>query len=270
MRYFALFLLFFSLSVFPVCSQKKKKGNDVDKLFGKYSSYQVVSSTLRGASLYLISGHGGPDPGAIGKYHGKELHEDEYAYDIVLRLARELLMRGAKVQVIIQDKKDGIRDDYVLKNSNREQCMGDDIPLNQIDRLNQRCVAINKLYKTDWSQYKRSIFVHVDSRGAGKQTDVFFYYAPGSKKGKTLAENMHATFGKKYGEHQPNRGFTGTVSERSLYVLVNSQPVAAFLELGNICNSQDQKRLVIPSNRQALARWIADGIEKDYKRYKKK
>lgn len=96
-----------------------------------------------------MSGHGGPDPGAIGIYQGRQLHEDEYAYDIILRLARELLSRGAKVHIIIQDKKDGIRDGHVLANSKRETCMGDPIPLNQVARLKQRCDWVNKLYRKD-------------------------------------------------------------------------------------------------------------------------
>ena len=99
--------------------------------------------------FYLVSGHGGPDPGAIGIYQGRQLHEDEYAYDIILRLARELLSRGAKVHIIIQDKKDGIRDGHVLANSKRETCMGDPIPLNQVARLKQRCDWVNKLYRKD-------------------------------------------------------------------------------------------------------------------------
>ena len=269
MKFFAFILLFFTLFPSSVYSKNKNDQAQVKKLFGKYSKFQTTSNSLKGASFYLVSGHGGPDPGAIGKYKGKELHEDEYAYDIVLRLARELMSRGAKVQVIIQDKKDGIRDDYVLKNSKNETCMGEVIPLNQVSRLKQRCVAIDKLFKQDKNKYKRSIFVHVDSRGKGEQTDVFFYHAPRSKKGKALAENLHSTFNKKYDKHQPNRGFNGTVGERNLYVLAKSQPVGVFLELGNIKNEKDQKRLVIPQNRQALARWIADGVVKDYKQYKK-
>ena len=83
---------------------------------------------------------GDPDPGCIGKYRGKELHEDEYAYDIILRLGRELMKRGAKVHFIIQDAKDGIRDQAILNNSKRETCMGKAIPLNQIARLKQRLV----------------------------------------------------------------------------------------------------------------------------------
>lgn len=260
MRYTLLLVcLFLCLSSFS----KNKK----EPLFGKsYSSYKVESNTLKGAVFYLVSGHGGPDPGCIGRYQGKELHEDEYAYDIILRLGRELMKRGAKVYFIIQDSKDGIRDSYILNNSKRETCMGKPIPLNQIERLNQRCVAINKLYRKDKSSYKRAIFIHVDSRSRNHQTDVYFYHAPKSTYGKRLASNIRSTFRSKYRKHQPGRGFDGTVSDRNLYVLRNTTPVAVFMELGNIQNSLDQKRLVIPNNRQALANWITEGIVADYRR----
>ena len=146
----------------PTYAVKQKKKQHYEPLFGKsLASYQVTSSTLKGATFYLVSGHGGPDPGCIGKYQGKELHEDEYAYDIILRLGRELLKRGAKVHFIIQDAKDGIRNTAILKNSKRETCMGKAIPLGQVARLQQRCDAINRLYRKDKSKYKRAIFIHV-------------------------------------------------------------------------------------------------------------
>lgn len=246
-------LILCCLVVLPGFSRKKKTSG-YEPLFGKsQAAYQITSSSLKGATFYLVSGHGGPDPGCIGKYRGKELHEDEYAYDIVLRLGRELLKRGAKVHFIIQDKKDGIRNAAILNNSKRETCMGEAIPLNQVARLQQRCDAINRLYRRDNSNYKRAIFVHVDSRSRGKQTDVFFYHSPGSKYGKRLADQLKRTFTAKYDRHQPNRGFNGTVSSRNLFVLRNSTPYAVFLELGNIQNARDQQRLVIPDNRQALA-----------------
>ena len=255
-------ILFFLLGTCAFAQTRK------EPLFGKAeATYKVTSNSLKGAVFYLVSGHGGPDPGCIGRYQGKELHEDEYAYDIVLRLGRELLQRGAKVYFIIQDKKDGIRNTYVLKNSKRETCMGKKIPLNQVERLNQRCEAINRLHRKERkARYKRAIFVHVDSRSRNNQTDVFFYHAPGSKYGERLAKSIQSTFRAKYKKFQPNRGFDGTVSERNLHVLRNSTPVGVFLELGNIQNAQDQKRLVIPDNRQALANWMTEAIEKDFKR----
>lgn len=252
--------------VLPLSAQKQKAAGK-EPLFGKQNqNYSVTSRELKGACFYLVSGHGGPDPGAIGIYQGRQLHEDEYAYDIVLRLGRELLMRGAKVYFIIQDKKDGIRSGYYLGNSKRETCMGERIPLDQIQRLKQRCNWVDKLYKKDKSSYKRAVFVHVDSRSRSKQTDVYFYHAPGSKNGLRLANALRSTLAAKYKKHQPGRGFSGTVSERNLYVLRNTLPAAVFLELGNIQNKRDQQRLVQENNRQALARWIAEGIVADYKK----
>ncbi len=247
-------------------SGKARKG--YEPLFGKkYANYSQVSSELKGTCFYLVSGHGGPDPGAIGKIGNHELHEDEYAYDIILRVARNLMQRGAKVHIIIQDKKDGIRDGMYLNNTKRETCMGSKIPLNQVSRLKQRCDKINALMKQDKETYKRALFIHVDSRARGKQMDVFFYHA-GSKQGKKLANTVKQTFKSKYAHHQPGRGFTGTVSKRNLYVLRNAQPVSLFIEIGNIQNKYDQQRIILSNNRQALANWISEAFVKDYKQYK--
>ncbi len=204
-----------------------------EPLFGKsLAEVKVTGNRLKGACFYVVSGHGGPDPGAIGRIGSVELHEDEYAYDVALRLARNLMEEGAKVYIIIQDAKDGIRDDQYLNNSKRETCMGAPIPLNQVARLRQRCEKINALYQKDRKSYTycRSIFLHVDSRSKSHQTDVFFYHAP-----KRLA---------------------------------NSSPAGVFVELGNIQNTFDQRRFVMSSNRQALAKWMMEGFITDYKKSK--
>ncbi len=245
---------------------KSKKTSVVEPLLGKeHKNVSIKSRELEGACLYLVCGHGGPDPGAIGKVGRRQLHEDEYAYDIVLRLGRALMEKGATVHFIIQDKKDGIRDDKYLSNSERETCMGSPIPLDHVARLQQRCNAINRLARQDKEKYKRAIFIHVDSRRRKEQVDVFLYHATKSTLGRRLANNIRRTVEQKYDTHQPNRGFHGTVSARNLYVLRKSNPVAAFLELGNIQNERDRKRLIIASNREALANWICQGILKDFK-----
>ncbi len=243
-----------------------------EPLFGtKLAKGKIESNKLKGACFYVVSGHGGPDPGAIGRVNNHELHEDEYAYDVALRLARDLMQEGAEVRIIIQDAKDGIRDDQYLSNSKRETCMGTAIPLNQTERLKQRCDKINALYEKDKKQYKycRAIFIHVDSRNKGQETDVFFYHADGNQSGRALAKTMQQTFKAKYQQYQPGRGFGGSVGPRSLYVLRNATPTSLFVELGNIQNSHDQKRFVLNSNRQALANWLLEGFIKDFNNQKR-
>ncbi|MDR1610146.1 MAG: N-acetylmuramoyl-L-alanine amidase [Candidatus Symbiothrix sp.] len=246
----------------------KKSKSGYQPLFGqKYAHYTILNDELKGACFFLSSGHGGPDCGAFAKVNGKILCEDEYAYDVTLRLARNLLQRGATVHIIIQDPKDGIRDGKYLENSSIETCMGSRIPLKQVKRLRQRTDKINALNRKAKEKYRRAVFIHLDSRGKKKQLDVYFYYQDKQKnkvKSKRLSETMRGTFADRYAKVQPGRGFSGTVSTRNLAVLRNAEPVSIFMELANMKNEFDQRRYILDDNRQALANWMTLGFIRDY------
>jgi N-acetylmuramoyl-L-alanine amidase len=237
-----------------------------EPLFGKnYEEYQIEDQALAGARFFLVSGHGGPDPGATCFLNGKALHEDEYAYDITLRLARNLLSHGAAVQIITQDARDGIRDSEYLNNSDSETCMGEKIPASQEARLKQRCVKINNLSAEAKEKYQRAVFIHLDNRSYSEQTDIYFYHT-NDIQSEQLAQTAQKTFQTQYDKYQTNRAFNGTASIRDLYVLRNTNPVSIYVEMGNIRNSYDQKRILISDNRQALAGWLTLSLIEDYKR----
>ena len=237
-------------------------------IFGEEEALVVKKSDqLSGAIYYLISGHGGPDPGAIETYGDVTIAEDEYAYDVTLRLAKELLAHGAMVYIIVRDENDGIRNNRALEIDRDEVVYPEQkIPLRQVDRLKQRVEAVNELYLKNRGSYQRLLVTHVDSRSKGQNIDVFFYHHKKSRNGKRLAENIHNTFLAKYKEYQPNREYTGTFSDRSnLYLVKNTLPAMAYIEIGNLRNKKDQRRILDPDNRQALAKWITEGVLADYK-----
>ncbi|MCB2218898.1 MAG: N-acetylmuramoyl-L-alanine amidase [Bacteroidetes bacterium] len=243
-------------------------GSSIFPIFGKeYEKVDIQSTALTGHVYYIVAGHGGPDPGAMGNYNGHVLCEDEYAYDISLRLARNLLEQNATVYMINRDPNDGIRSGAYLEPDKDEVCYPEQvIPLNQIRRLNQRVDAINSLYnqhKKVGAKKQRAIIIHVDSRATGQRIDMFFYHNPKSKNGKKLAENLRNTIAQKYDQHQKGRGYNGTVKARNLHMLRETYPVAVYAELGNIRNYKDQKRFIIEDNRQAVANWLLEGIMKD-------
>ena len=244
--------------------KNKKKGVITNKLFGpKYEDIEVIDNQLIGEIYYVVSGHGGPDPGACCTSTSSTLCEDEYAYDVSLRLARNLMQHGATVHMIIQDT-DGIRDEKYLECDRDEKCMGTTkIPLNQKKRLHQRAAAINglhKKYKKKGYKTQKAIMIHVDSRSESKSQDVFFYHWGKSKTSKKLAYDLQSTFKAKYKKYQKDRGYHGYVAERGLYMLRNTAPAAVFVELANIRNKDDHKRLLIETNRQALANWLFEGL----------
>lgn len=238
----------------------------VNPLFGpKYERVEFEDKSLYNQIFYIISGHGGPDPGALCSHTEVDMCEDEYAYDVALRLARDLTQHGATVHMIVQDGNDGIRDEPFLECDHDEaMCTGCKIPLGQLTRLKIRTDAVNKLY----AQYKkkkvksqRLIEIHVDSRSEEHRQDVFFYHYNGVESEK-IANNLHSVFQSKYQVHQKDRGYFGHVSKRGLYTLRKAKPASVYIELANIKNSEDHKRLTLNTNRQALANWLFEGLIK--------
>lgn len=248
-------------------SQSKISGYRKFPIFGKKNAYiPLVDDKLRGKVFYVVSGHGGPDVGAVGKWKNKQLCEDEYAYDVSLRLARQLLQHGALVYMITRDPDDGLRSDKYLPCDKDEYCWGNyKIPRSQKSRLYQRSDAINELYERHRKQgltEQTTIVIHIDSRNTKESTDVFFYYFPGSSKGKKTAQKIHSTLRDKYKKYRKGGRYDGTVTARDLHMLREPKTNSVFIELGNIRNKYDQQRFILEANREALAKWLFEGLIK--------
>lgn len=242
-------------------------GKRIFPIFGKqYEATPLLSSKLKGRIYYISSGHGGPDPGAIAKRGKHTLCEDEYAYDVALRLCRLLVSHGATAYMIVRDPDDGIRNGEILPCDTDEVVWGGDrLPFRQKERLFQRSDIINELYDKNRlvsAANQIAVMIHVDSRSTGKRIDAFFCHHASSESGKKLATQLQQTFKKKYDQYQQGRGYFGTVEARDLHMLRECKPTSVFVELGNIRNAADQQRIILAKNRQLLAEWLFEGLTK--------
>jgi N-acetylmuramoyl-L-alanine amidase len=235
-------------------------------IFGKkYEKTPLISKKLKGKIFYIVSGHGGPDVGAEGEREHHTLCEDEYAYDVALRLVRLLVSHGATAYMIVRDQDDGIRDDEYLDCDKDEVVWGNlEIPKPQKKRLFQRSDLINKMtdknIEADLTD-QTIVEIHVDSRSRNAKTDVFFYFRKGSEPSEILAKKMHHTFKQKYLKVRAQRSYNGTVNGRDLHTLRETHTKrAVYVELGNIRNFHDQHRLVLAKNRQVLANWLGESF----------
>lgn len=252
----------------PETSFVKKVSNKMlnIKLFGdKEEIVPIESEELKDHVFYIVPGHGGPDPGAMYKDKDSDFTycEDEYAYDVSLRLARNLMTKAATVYVIVQDKNDGIRDAEYLECDNDEVCIGDhEMPRNQLSRLRQGMIKTNQLYfkhQLEGIKNQYMISIHIDSQDEDNRQDVYFYYQSESKASKKKAKKLKSVFSDKYREKQ-GRAYKGSISARPLYVMRTSEADPIFIELANIQNAQDRKRITSPRNRQFLADWIMEAF----------
>ena len=235
-----------------------------DILGSEHAFVPLVDNQLAGRIFYLVAGHGGPDPGAVGKRAGHTLYEDEYAYDVTLRLCRNILAHGGTPYMIVRDENDGIRDQQYLAGDKDEVVWGGaPIPRGQKTRLFQRSDAINALYDENLARGitdQTMLCIHVDSRHRGKRIDLFFYHYPDDLIGAKRAERLHRTIQAKYDQHRPGRGYAGTIGGRDLHMLRETKPSGVYIELANIANPTDQQRIILPKNRQLLADWLLMGL----------
>jgi N-acetylmuramoyl-L-alanine amidase len=241
---------------------KSVKGAKTFAIFGKkYQDVEQVDRSLKGKVFYVEGGHGGPDPGAEAKVQGRTLCEDEYAYDVSLRVARELIKHGAVVYIINRDPTDGIRDgDFLVCDSDELTYPDIKVARNHKERLTQRSDAVNLLYEANRKKGvkdQRLIVIHVDSRGVSQQTDTFLYYQNGNDDSYRIAKKMQRTLEDKYARY---RDYKGSLTTRDLHMLRECKPTTVYVELGNIRNEFDRKRLMIKNNRQAIAAWLAEGF----------
>jgi N-acetylmuramoyl-L-alanine amidase len=249
-----------------ILATEKKAGVKTRRyaIFGKnYEDVPLVSKKLKDKIFYVEGGHGGPDPGAEAKVSGRTLCEDEYAYDVSLRVARELIKQGGIVYIINRDLNDGIRDgEFLICDRDEVTYPNLKVPVHQKTRLTQRSDAINELYDMNDKRGltdQRLIVIHVDSRGRNEQIDTFLYYQSDNDESKALAKKMKQTLESHY---EGKREWKGTLSTRDLHMLRETKPTTVFVEIGNIRNEFDRKRIMIKNNRQAIASWLAEGFMK--------
>ncbi|MDP8218911.1 MAG: N-acetylmuramoyl-L-alanine amidase [Candidatus Theseobacter exili] len=199
------------------------------KLPGKWKENKVSPSKL---TVILDPGHGGPDPGAIGRSGTREKY---IVLDIAQRVARILKSKG--IHVIMTRKAD-----YFITLWRR--------------------AYISKLANAD-------VFVSIHGNAHRKRSvkGIETFYprnSPGiSRKerhrhnnSRKLAKNIQYNLIRQTGSQ--NRG----VKPAGFYVIKNCSIPSALVEVGFLTHAYEERKLRQPSYREIIARGIAIGIIK--------
>jgi N-acetylmuramoyl-L-alanine amidase CwlD len=187
---------------------------------------------LSGLSIVVDAGHGGWDPGAVGR---TGLSEKDVNLDIALRLARLLEEAGARV-VLTRDDDGSVNGIYNGDTAGRRKEL-----LSRCDLANE---AGGDLY----------VAIHCNSRGYASKcgTETFYRKADSAEFAQVLQEETVKTLGRPDGGAHRH--------PKAIIVLYGTEMPAALVEVAYISNSTEEALLATKEFRQQAAYGIFNGI----------
>jgi N-acetylmuramoyl-L-alanine amidase len=249
------------------------KGFD-DEIRRKLAKKRRGRLPLKGWRIVIDPGHGGVDPGAIvsnktGANKPVYVVEDEYVYDIALRVYEELRLRGAEVEMTLLSPNHLIRDNLPASATfvHEQNEVYNDKRYNQKKRsaarprsanLNQRVRIANQFYKGGKKRRTLFLSIHADNSPGRPKGPLALYLKRNGKIDKpsrTFAQLMQKAL------DGPN--LKAQIKGRSLGVLRGNKANAEILvEIRNVHDVGEAYLLRFHEKRQRDAERIAEGILK--------
>ncbi|ODA42162.1 N-acetylmuramoyl-L-alanine amidase [Desulfosporosinus sp. BG] len=192
---------------------------------------EIWSWTLGNRVVVIDAGHGGVDPGAVGK--GKVLEKD-VTLAVSKRLQALVQQSGAKTIMVREDDRDLGASQGLLKRKRED--------------LAQRIqLAMD-------SQAEVYISIHANSFPDPKLTGAQTFYHSDSPEGKLLAQSIQQELNKM------TNGKRVIKANQDIYVLKKAHQAAVTVELGFLSNLEEEQLLTTPEYQEKLAIAIYQGL----------
>ena len=195
---------------------------------------KIWSWTLGNRVVVIDAGHGGVDPGAVGK--GKVLEKD-VTLAVSKRLQTLVQQSGAKTIMVREDDSDLGTSQGLLKRKREDLAR----------RIQLAMDAQAEVY----------ISIHANSFSDAKLTGAQTFYHSDSPEGKLLAQSIQQEL------NSMTNGKRVIKGNQDIYVLKKAHQAAVTVELGFLSNFAEEQLLATPEYQQKLAVAIYQGLS-DY------
>ncbi|QEN07961.1 LysM peptidoglycan-binding domain-containing protein [Oceanispirochaeta crateris] len=245
-----------------------KKASALMEDFDKAArSLPPLSHSLQGITVILDPGHGGLDPGAIvansdGNGNTVYVVEDEYCYDISLRVYRDLIRHGADVVLTVISPNQVIRktEDASLTFVNEKNEVYNNRSVNRSDTawpvgnawgLDQRKLIAGAALEESPGNSSVFISIHADNNpGDGKGSRILYHPSEKDQSSERLAQHLRDHMG------------SGSLSRSQEVRVLNENPAeaAVLVEVRNLAYKSNAWAIRNEELRQDDADRIVRGI----------
>lgn len=214
------------------------------------------------SKVVVDAGHGGKDPGAIGRY---SLKEKDITLDVAKRFRNELQSRGIEV-IMTRDTDKFVslsRRSRIANASGADLFISIHVNASRARRIQGFEIyylrdfadtALNKLVSSDDCDYLfRNLAMDISSKNV-KAILLDMIYTQNQSQALSLARCVSSSTAKEIS--LKNRGIKGA----NFFVLKNTHIPAILIEMGFISNSTEERYLKNSSYRQQLAEGLANGL----------
>ncbi|WP_343488004.1 hypothetical protein [Allomuricauda sp. d1] len=203
---------------------------------GELAKMNLKSSKLSRAVYYLIS---------EGSESASNSNPKKFPYDITRNLAKRLLENGARV--------------YIIERTGSEAQVENTVAMQDyVD-------AINKRFLRHAGKYQRLLLVSGNGLTSHKNLDVSIFHHGKSIDGQRLADNIQSVF-QKNGIKKMAIGESSEIFEDKdkVFLAKNTLPALTVVKIGSTDEKTDRRTLSVRPDNDALAKWLTNGIFKDY------
>ncbi|MDP3792533.1 MAG: N-acetylmuramoyl-L-alanine amidase [bacterium] len=226
---------------------------------------QARRGSLYGWVVVLDSGHGGMDPGASGIFQNKRVVEDEYVFDVTLRVRRMIQAKGGLAIMTTTDKvgERSWKPFMVFPDARTERFTTDGSVVRAgAAGLRKRLRLGNQMSRKYPKHHQAWISIHFDVRGRGGDDGVRIIAADTELR---IAKSLERSFGnaKRLRDDDPIvESGDRDHGVRRLFVLSGENRIKekVLIELGNFKNEDDVWRIRNPAVREAYARAITEAL----------
>jgi len=231
---------------------------------------QTRRGTLYGKVLVIDPGHGGRDPGSSRILNGQRVAENEYVYDVALRVERLAKQQdGLFFMTLRRDEaiRNGSPAGIFVDNYTERFTSNGSIAVAGTTGMRARQAHGNSVVRRYPNHDVVWISIHFDVVGTRSDVaGVRIIHAPGTKSVE-LASRLAQSFGRagRMRAHGPVAvNGDPRYGLRNLYILNggNRTPAKVLVELGNFNNDTDLWRIRDPKVREAYARAIVEALER--------